>query len=324
VPLDQRFVSFAQAAEDVVLWRTLRHIPTGRYVEVGANDPTSLSITRAFYDRGWRGIEIEPVTEFVEAFRNERPEDVVVQAAVTDADVDTITLHVVDGTGLSTLDDDIKEVHRSSGWETRDEVVPARRLDDILGEHLKPSDEIHFMVVDTEGSERAVLASVDLRRWRPWVLVVESTSPLSNTPTHDTWEHLVTEAGYEFCLFDGLSRFYVAEEHARALRPALVTPANPIDDYVTHREVQLQRAAERLQAERDDLLGQLLHWRGVALQAWSDGVAEATGLSAQGGAGHEIARLRAELEALQQTLSWRITQPLRTVRSRQLRGTSHS
>ena len=54
------FDSFAQNGEDVVLWRALGHIANGRYVDVGANHPTNDSVTRAFYDRGWRGIAIEP------------------------------------------------------------------------------------------------------------------------------------------------------------------------------------------------------------------------------------------------------------------------
>jgi FkbM family methyltransferase len=318
VAFDQRFISFGQNAEDVVLWRALRHVPKGRYVEVGANQPTISSITRAFYNRGWTGIEVEPVGQFVEAFRRERPDDVVVQAAVTDADVETITLHVIDDTGLSTLDDTIGERHRDSGWATHDEVVPARRLDDILDEHLDPSDDIHFMVVDTEGSEKGVLASVDLKRWRPWVIVVEATAPNSALPMHEAWEHMVLDAGYEFCLFDGLSRFYVAEEHATTLRPALTTPANPLDDFVpyeTHRQGQELAA---LRASHDQLLEEVIRWRGTVLDRWAAAVG--TGSGGSGQPGHEVVRLRQELEATRSTLSWRVTAPLRLVQQRRLRG----
>ena len=316
--LDRRFVSFGQNAEDVVLWRALRHVPKGCYVEVGANHPTESSITRAFYDRGWTGIEIEPVSQFVEAFRRERPDDVVVQAAITDSDADTVTLHVIDDTGLSTLDDDIGERHRSSGWTTHDEVVPARRLDEVLAEHLEPSADIHFMVVDTEGSEGAVLASVDLRRWRPWVLVVEATAPNSPLPVHDAWEHLLLEAGYEFCLFDGLSRFYVAKEHAPTLRPALVTPANPLDDFIPYEWHRQQEELTRIRVQRDDLLEEVVRWRGTVLSRWAEAASGGGGVS--GGPGHEVVRLRRELEATHATLSWRVTAPLRALQTRRLRG----
>jgi FkbM family methyltransferase len=317
VPPAEPFVSYAQNAEDVVLWRALNGVTAGRYVEVGANHPTEFSITRAFYDRGWTGIEIEPVAEFVEQFRAERPQDVVVQAAITDADAPSVTLHVIDGTGLSTLDEAIAAGHRDGGWESREEVVPARRLDDVLADHLAPGDDIHFMVVDTEGSEPEVLASVDLRRWRPWVLVVEATAPRSTTPTHAAWEGRVLDAGYEFCLFDGLSRFYVAEEHAARLRTALSAPANPFDEFIAARWQQQSEELRELRRERDELVEEVVRWRGTVLARW----AEAAGTGGSGQPGHEVVRLRRELAEIRGTVSWRVTAPLRAVQSRRLRGT---
>ena len=55
------FVSYAQNFEDVMLWRALREVTHGFYIDVGAADPDSDSVTRAFYDRGWSGINVEPV-----------------------------------------------------------------------------------------------------------------------------------------------------------------------------------------------------------------------------------------------------------------------
>jgi hypothetical protein len=56
------FISYGQNSEDVVLWRALRDIGTGFYVDVGAGDPKEDSVTHAFYERGWSGINIEPST----------------------------------------------------------------------------------------------------------------------------------------------------------------------------------------------------------------------------------------------------------------------
>ncbi len=316
MPGDDTFISFGQNHEDVVLWRALAGHGPGRYVEVGANDPTSSSITRAFYDRGWSGVEVEPVQAFAEAYRRERPRDTVVQAAITDAPVETVTLHVVDSTGLSTLVDEIAQRNQEQGWVSHDEVVPARRLDDVLAEHLDPAEDVHFMVVDTEGAEHNVLASVDLRRWRPWVLVIEATAPNSPEPTHEAWEHIVIAAGYEFCLFDGLSRFYVVEERATQLRTALSSPANPLDSFVPYEVDRQARELAQLRARHEQVLDQLVRWRGAVLSRWADAAAGGTA----GGGGHEVVRLRRELEETRATVSWRVTAPLRAVQSRRLRG----
>ena len=48
-----------------MLHRALRPVQQGFYVDVGANDPVCHSITKAFYERGWRGINIEPVQSWL-------------------------------------------------------------------------------------------------------------------------------------------------------------------------------------------------------------------------------------------------------------------
>jgi hypothetical protein len=63
-----RFISYAQNNEDVLLWRALGHVQDGFYIDVGASDPVEHSVTRAFYDAGWRGINIEPLPAHIEAF----------------------------------------------------------------------------------------------------------------------------------------------------------------------------------------------------------------------------------------------------------------
>lgn len=300
------FISYAQTGEDVVLWRALGSVDAGRYVEVGANHPSDMSISRAFYEHGWSGVTIEPVPGFAELHRAERPRDTLVEAAITDADVETVTLHEIPGTGLSTLVESVSERHGSAGWEHQDIEVPARRLDAVLAEHLSPGDPIHFMTVDVEGAEASVLASVDLGVWRPWVLVVEATSPLSAAPTHEEWEPVVLDAGYEFCLFDGLSRFYVAKEHAEALAAKLSYPACPHDVYET-------RASRDSRLERNELLTDVLRWRSVALEGW------ARQTQRGGASAEEVEALKREVEAMRQTISWRVTAPLRALRGRSTR-----
>ena len=75
-------VSYAQNGEDIVLSRGFRS-DTGFYVDIGAFDPTSDSVTKLFYDRGWHGINVDPVPEVIALFERERPRDINVQVAVS-------------------------------------------------------------------------------------------------------------------------------------------------------------------------------------------------------------------------------------------------
>jgi FkbM family methyltransferase len=301
---DRTVISHAQNREDVVLWRALGHLPTGRYVDVGANEPSRFSVSRLFYDHGWSGVAVEPVPSFAQQFREARPRDVVVEAALTTGEPGTTTMTAFEGTGLSTLDDAAAGRHRGAGYEGTAIEVATTTLQAVVDEHLA-GEEVQFCSVDVEGHEAAVLASADLTRFRPWVLVVEATAPLSTEQRHQEWEPALLEAGYRFRLFDGLSRFYVAAEHDDRIGPALSYPACPFDDYVPADVSALHHRLDDLQDEVGRLRSDLVHWRAAVLEHWTRAA------SGQGPAPD----VSAELEAMRATVSWRVTAPLRAVRS---------
>ena len=58
-----RFYSYAQEYEDLALYLALRDIKKIFYIDVGANDPTYLSVTKFFYLGGGNGINIEPLRD---------------------------------------------------------------------------------------------------------------------------------------------------------------------------------------------------------------------------------------------------------------------
>ena len=71
-----RFESYAQFLEDMVLYCALKDVDKGFYIDVGANDPTNLSVTKFFYDRGWHGINIEPLPDKCALLAEMRPRDI--------------------------------------------------------------------------------------------------------------------------------------------------------------------------------------------------------------------------------------------------------
>jgi methyltransferase FkbM-like protein len=89
------FISYAQNFEDVMLWRALKHVQAGFYIDVGAGHPDDYSVTRAFYDRGWRGINIEP-TSRITRLAGARPLDLNLHAAAVGQATDKLILFVVE------------------------------------------------------------------------------------------------------------------------------------------------------------------------------------------------------------------------------------
>jgi FkbM family methyltransferase len=244
-------VSYAQNGEDVVLARVFGERACGYYVDVGAFAPERGSVTKHFYDLGWRGINVEPALDAFEQLRAARPRDVNLNVCVSDRGGSAVFYESVEPE-RSTLSAAVAMVASDLRFVTR--TVEVCTLAEICAQHAP--EHIDFLKIDVEGHEAEVIAGADWNRWRPVVLVVEATEPGTAVPSQARWEPMLLAADYQFALFDGLNRFYVRSED-RELLPLLAAPANPHDGYIVHQhrmkleelEAAHRRELRRLQEE---------------------------------------------------------------------------
>jgi FkbM family methyltransferase len=262
------FISYAQNFEDVMLHRALRHVEHGAYIDVGAAHPDDMSVTKAFYERGWVGINVEPDPDFAAELRQSRPRDITLEVALGSV-AGEVPFHRIGGTGLSTLDAGIADLHVRAGFSSEMRRVRVMTLADVCREHLR--SEVHFLKIDVEGSELEVLRGADFNACRPWIVLVEATEPMTTTENHMPWEPILLRAGYSFVWFDGLNRFYVADEHRAELGPVFRTPVNVFDDFVRSSEV----LAARMAAATEARAGAAMEEVGRQIAAATERVAEA-------------------------------------------------
>ena len=325
------FMSYAQNREDVVLARALRpDVRRGFWVDVGAGDPVLDSVTAAFAERGWRGVNVEPLRREHERLCAARPADTNLRVALgaragmgwlfveptetpegpdPDAPIDR---------GASTMVPELAERYRADGQEFTPIEVPISTLAQVVADHV--SGPVDFLKVDVEGFEREVLAGADWSSFRPRVVVMEATVPKSDEPAYEAWEPMLLEAGYRFALFDGLNRFY-AHTDEPALLHALAIPANVFDNFVpyawSHQVDQAQERARRLedaltQAQQQlDRLDEAVTRARLAARYEHDQAAIAAESTARALA--ETHRVLTELNALRATRAVRYTASLRNV-----------
>jgi FkbM family methyltransferase len=167
-------LSYSQEGEDLVLARLFDDRPSGFYVDVGAHHPTRFSNTYRFYQRGWRGINIDPRSDFARDFERLRPKDINLNWAVGNAPGER-TYYEFNEPALNTFDpalaaerDGLPD-YRLTGKR----LVPIRPLGAILRDHLPAGQRVTFLTVDVEGLDLEVLSSNDWTAYRPEAIVVE-------------------------------------------------------------------------------------------------------------------------------------------------------
>lgn len=235
----QGITSYAQNFEDVMLWRALWDVEDGFYIDVGAWDPVVDSVSKAFYEKGWRGIHVEPLPEYADKIRQDRPDEPVYQVLLGAATGEKNFYHIPE-TGLSTATLMFAERHRHAGWAVEEKKYPVltlAQLFDAAGD--KP---VHWLKIDVEGMEDEVLTGWGKHPARPWVVLIEATEPNSTQPTWMEWQHHLEERGYSFEYFDGLNRFYIHIKHAER-KFLLKAPPNVFDGFykMQHQNVKNER-----------------------------------------------------------------------------------
>ncbi|WP_284180317.1 FkbM family methyltransferase [Rhabdaerophilum sp. SD176] len=338
--------AYAQNHEDIMLWRLFGQGKPGFYVDVGAQDPEIDSVTKLFYDHGWSGLNVEPVAEYAEKLKSERPRDINLDCLVGASDA-VLTFFHVEGTGLSTTRRDLAELYSQQGKTVLEEQREVLRLQTLFERYAVA--EVDFLKVDTEGSEADVLKGLDFGRVRPKVLIVESTLPNTREENHQEWEPHLLENGYHLAYRDGLNRFYL-DTPFLMWKAHFQLPPNHFDGFTPALAVQEQKAAKayqkRLHATIDQLHGNIADLQAALERIKIDLVSgiEATGRHhrliietmddqlqalerARLQAVNDVARIQGELDHVRsvhewavRTRSWRWTAPLRRYASGALRS----
>jgi FkbM family methyltransferase len=165
---------YSQTGEDAILAHLLFGQNSGFYVDVGAFHPIKYSNTYYFYQRGWTGINIEPMPGQMDLFKTVRPRDINLACAVGRVR-GRIRLTTFDDPAVNSANKQMIDRHTNSGRfrPTGEIFVEAYPLAEILRAHMPSAKDLTFLSVDVEGMELEVLESNDWERFRPRFLAVE-------------------------------------------------------------------------------------------------------------------------------------------------------
>ena len=205
------FITYAQNREDVILDAFFSDKERGFYVDVGANHPIKDSATKHFYNKGWRGIDIEPIDSMCVLLKEDRPEDTILNVGVSDRE-GQLQLRQYENDGLSTFSSSLKNKYAGSNDEKTshysDKVVAVKTLKSIFSD--QNVTHIDFMKIDAEGLEYEVIVGNDWGKYRPIVLCIEA----NHAEDGRDWRMTLREYRYSLVHEDGLNEYYLDDDHS--------------------------------------------------------------------------------------------------------------
>lgn len=183
--------SYSQCGEDLIaeyiLTECLR-LPTISYLDIGAYHPTRLSNTYLFYQKGHRGVCIEPDPGLFEHIRSVRPEDVCLNVGIGTSEQSRADFYRMTSATLNTFSRDDAERYQAYGSYKIEEIIsmPLLTVDSIIERYFSSCP--NFISLDVEGLDFEILKTFDFSRFRPHVFCVETL-----TYTEDKSERKVSE-----------------------------------------------------------------------------------------------------------------------------------
>ncbi|MFA5816692.1 MAG: FkbM family methyltransferase [Bacteroidales bacterium] len=187
-----------QAGELKVIKKLLKKGGPKFLVDIGAHDGTTISNSSYFIKKGWRGILIEPAPKPFHTLeknyeKNGKVTCLNIACSNTDGYEDFFMGTDGENSMLNTLCKD------QNNWfdqaRSKDYIkVRVRRIQDILLEYGYP-DDFSLLLIDTEGMDYEVLLGLDLKVFKPWVIVTEEYK--WNPEKHHSKYKLLKDNNYE-------------------------------------------------------------------------------------------------------------------------------
>lgn len=207
------FTSYSQFYEDLILFCIFYDVKNGFYIDVGANDPDKISVTKAFYLRDWYGINIEPLPNKYELLLKKRKKDINLQIGAGNEEGNSYLIKRGD---LSA----ILKTHKNINSNVI--KIKIKTMANICKSYIPKDKKIEFCKIDVEGGERDVLLGCDFENYRPKVFCIESTKPGTGIPCYNLWEDILLNNNYSFVYQYKINRFYI-DNKIEGLRENLIS-----------------------------------------------------------------------------------------------------
>ncbi len=180
--------SYSQCGEDLIiafLFESMLNVHNISYLDIGANDPIHLNNTYHFYEKGFRGVCVDPNPLFKSPYKSNRPEDIFLIAGAGPKK-GNIEFFEIDPHTLSTFSEEtakqyVEEDHHKL---VKTYKVPVLTVSDLRKRFFKESSMPNLLSIDIEGWDYEIISTLDLESWSPTVICMETLTYSTQRKQH--------------------------------------------------------------------------------------------------------------------------------------------
>lgn len=199
---------YSQQSEDVILWKKYLNYKNGFFIELGAMDGVIYSNTKFFEDSlGWTGILIEPEKNQFQRLKQNRPNCILSDYAISEVDGEVIfnTRNGGDSGG------GIADRHIDETIREEDNIkLLSKPFTKLLWELGKP-ERVDLFVIDVEGGELGILKTFD---WGiPVYIICIETHPANKD--YEECKKILIENGFEYDMPLGINEVWINKKNKR-------------------------------------------------------------------------------------------------------------
>lgn len=163
--------SYSQNGEDIIIDEFF-NIKHGIYLDIGAHHPVRFSNTFLLYKKGWTGINIEPNKINFKLFKIFRKKDINLNEYILPESKEDIFYEFKDSALNGFLSKDrLLYLEKLGIFYNKKYKINGKKINNVLKENniLK----FDFLNIDIEGLDFEILNSLDLKLFKPRLILIE-------------------------------------------------------------------------------------------------------------------------------------------------------
>ena len=172
-------ISYSQCGEDILMNYVLKMIDIDKptYIDIGTNHPILNNNTFLFYQRGSRGVCVEPDPELFRIIKKNRKHDINLNIGIGPNNNSSADYYVMSSKSLGTFVQ--KEANKyvesqNYGKQNIEKIIkiPLSTINDIMEKYFFPCADI--VSIDAEGLDFEIIKSLNIKKFRPKIICIES------------------------------------------------------------------------------------------------------------------------------------------------------